>query len=97
MRERGYIRELRAGSKISLSLQPIGSEATDALQALILQQLEENQGVLAVSDKSPAEEIARRFGVSKGSFKKAIGGLYKAGSHRHPPGPHRAPLMRVMG
>lgn len=79
MRERGYIRELRADGKISLSLQPIGSEATDALQALILQQLEENQGVLAVSDKSPAEEIARRFGVSKGNFKKAIGGLYKQG------------------
>jgi len=79
MRERGYIRELRADGKISLSLQPLGSEATDALQALILQQLEENQGVLAVSDKSPAEEIARRFGVSKGNFKKAIGGLYKQG------------------
>ncbi len=79
MHERGYIRELRADGKISLSLQPIGSEATDALQALILQQLEENQGVLAVSDKSPAEEIARRFGVSKGNFKKAIGGLYKQG------------------
>jgi len=79
MRERGYIRELRADGKISLSLQPIGSEATDALQALVLQQLEENQGVLAVSDKSPAEEITRRFGVSKGNFKKAIGGLYKQG------------------
>ena len=79
MREKGYIKELRADGKISLSLQPIGSEATDALQALILQQLEENQGVLAVSDKSPAEEIARRFGVSKGNFKKAIGGLYKQG------------------
>ena len=35
--------------------------------------------MLAVSDKSPAEEIARRFGVSKGNFKKAIGGLYKQG------------------
>ena len=79
MCERGYIKELRADGKISLSLQPVGSEATDALQALILQKLEENQGSLDVSDKSPAEEIARRFGVSKGNFKKAIGGLYKQG------------------
>ncbi len=79
MRERGYIKELRPDGKISLSLQPVGSEATDALQALILQKLEENQGSLDVSDKSPAEEIARRFGVSKGNFKKAIGGLYKQG------------------
>lgn len=79
MQERGFIKELRADGKISLSLQPVGSEALDALQALILQKLEEGQGVLALSDKSPAEEIARRFGVSKGNFKKAIGSLYKQG------------------
>lgn len=79
MQERGFIKELRADGKISLSLQPVGSEALDALQALILQKLEEGQGVLALSDKSPAEEIARQFGVSKGNFKKAIGGLYKQG------------------
>ena len=79
MRESGFIKELRADGKISLSLQPVGSEALDALQALILQKLEEGQGVLALSDKSPAEEIARQFGVSKGNFKKAIGGLYKHG------------------
>lgn len=79
MHERGFIKEPRADGKISLSLQPVGSEALDALQALILQKLEEGQGVLALSDKSPAEEIARQFGVSKGNFKKAIGGLYKQG------------------
>ena len=79
MREQGYIKELRADGKIALSLQPVGSEAADALQALILQKLQENQGTLAVSDKSPADEIARLFGVSKGTFKKAIGGLYKQG------------------
>jgi len=79
MREKGYIREVRADGKISLSLQPLGSEASDALQALILQKLQENQGSLAVGDKTPADEIAQLFGVSKGNFKKAIGGLYKQG------------------
>ncbi|KIL03292.1 GntR family transcriptional regulator [Stutzerimonas stutzeri] len=79
LRERGYIREMRADGKISLSLQPLGNEAADALQALILQKLEEQGGVLQLSDKSPAESIARAFGVSKGNFKKAIGGLYKQG------------------
>jgi len=79
LRERGYIREMRADGKISLSLQPLGNEAADALQALILQKLEEQGGVLQLSDKSPAEAIARAFGVSKGNFKKAIGGLYKQG------------------
>ena len=79
LRERGYIREMRTDGKISLSLQPLGNEAADALQALILQKLEEQGGVLQLSDKSPAESIARAFGVSKGNFKKAIGGLYKQG------------------
>jgi len=84
-REKGYIKQLRDDGKISLSLQPVGSEAADALQALILQKLEANQGTLAVNDKSPADEIARQFGVSKGNFKKAIGGLYKQGRiHIHP-------------
>lgn len=79
MQEKGFIKELRADGKISLSLQPVGSEAADALQALILQKLQENQGSLPVSDKTAADEIARLFGVSKGNFKKAIGGLYKQG------------------
>lgn len=79
MQEKGFIKEMRADGKISLSLQPVGSEAGDALQALILQKLQESQGSLPVSDKTPADEIARLFGVSKGNFKKAIGGLYKQG------------------
>ncbi|MEZ2744604.1 S1 RNA-binding domain-containing protein [Halopseudomonas bauzanensis] len=76
-RERGYIREVRPDGKVSLSLQPVGRDAGDSLQALIMQTLDENNGVLNLSDKSPAPEIARLFGVSKGSFKKAIGGLYR--------------------
>ncbi|MBA1272419.1 CvfB family protein [Stutzerimonas azotifigens] len=79
MRESGFIKEIRGDGKISLSLQPIGNEAADSLQALILQKLEASDGVLMVSDKSPPQDIARLFGVSKGNFKKAIGGLYKEG------------------
>lgn len=79
MREKGYIKELRADGKISLSLQPVGSAAGDQLQQQILQQLDAQQGVLALSDKSPPEAITKAFGVSKGSFKKAIGGLMKQG------------------
>lgn len=32
--------------------------------------------------ETPAEEIVRLFGVSKGNFKKALGGLYKQGRIR---------------
>lgn len=79
MREKGFIKELRADGKISLSLQPVGQEAANSLHEKILQQLQDNGGTLAVSDKSPPEVISSLFGVSKGNFKKAIGALYKQG------------------
>lgn len=82
MREKGYIKELRADGKISLSLQPIGREAATGLAEQILQRLREQGGVLALSDKSPPEAITEQFHVSKGNFKKAIGGLYKEGRIR---------------
>ena len=79
MREKGFIKELRADGKISLSLQPVGQEAANSLHEKILQQLQANGGTLAVSDKSPPEVISGLFGVSKSNFKKAIGALYKQG------------------
>ena len=79
MREKGYIKELRADGKISLSLQPIGHEAASGLAEQIIERLREQGGVLALGAKSPPELIAEQFRVSKGNFKKAIGGLYKQG------------------
>lgn len=79
MQEKGFIKELRADGKISLSLQPVGQEATGSLGEQILARLREQGGNLALSDKSPPEVIAQAFGVSKGTFKKAIGGLFKQG------------------
>ncbi len=79
MREKGYIKELRADGKISLSLQPVGQQARDELSEQILAALRDAGGSLALSDKSPPELISEHFRVSKGNFKKAIGGLYKQG------------------
>lgn len=79
MRERGFIREVRADGKISLSLQPLGREAASSLSEQILAKLREAGGQLLLSDKSSPEQISSLFGVSKGNFKKAIGGLYKQG------------------
>lgn len=79
MRERGFIREVRADGKISLSLQPVGREAASSLSEQILAKLREAGGQLPLSDKSSPEQISSLFGVSKGNFKKAIGGLYKQG------------------
>jgi predicted RNA-binding protein (virulence factor B family) len=39
--------------------------------------LEDNDGFITVTDKSPPEEISAAFGVSKKVFKQAVGSLYK--------------------
>ncbi|SDT94152.1 hypothetical protein SAMN05216296_0756 [Pseudomonas pohangensis] len=78
MQEKGFIRELRTDGKISLSLQPVGQALGD-LGEQILEALRQNDGRIEVGDKSPPELVAKLFGVSKGNFKKAIGGLYKRG------------------
>ena len=75
----GYVRELRADGRLSLSLQMQGQAVRDELSERILTELEARGGVLELSDKSPAPAIAAVFGVSKGNYKKAIGGLFKQG------------------
>ena len=45
----------------------------------ILIRMKKQGGSLAVGDKSEPELIYKMFNMSKGTFKKAIGGLYKQG------------------
>ena len=78
-RERGFIREVRADGKISLTLQPQGAAAGADLAEQILGLAKARGGVLEVSDASPPALIHQLFGVSKGNFKKAIGHLYRQG------------------
>lgn len=74
----GYIKQIREDGKIDCILQKNdGHEQVDRLAALILKKLEENGGVLAVSDKSEPDEIYRLFGCSKKNYKKSVGGLFR--------------------
>ncbi|MCL8538301.1 S1-like domain-containing RNA-binding protein [Chryseobacterium gallinarum] len=75
--ETGYIKAIREDGKIDVSLQPEGFENIDEFKQKILNKLEENYGLLYVSDKSSSEEIKEELQMSKKNFKKAIGGLYK--------------------
>ncbi len=74
---KGYIKKIRTDNKIDLSLHPLGYEKVDPLTQMILDELKKAGGSIAVSDKSDAEEVYRIFGISKKSFKQAIGALYK--------------------
>lgn len=75
----GYIKQIREDEKIDLSLQKPGF-SKDRIQNIsdqIISQLEQSQGRLPLTDKSPPELIYETFGVSKKVFKQAIGALYK--------------------
>ena len=75
--ESGYIKEIREDGKIDISLQPQGFENIDEKKKKIIDKLEENFGLLHLSDKSSPEEIKDELQMSKKNFKKALGGLYK--------------------
>ncbi|GJM34424.1 MAG: GntR family transcriptional regulator [Saprospiraceae bacterium] len=74
---KGFVKKIREDQKVDLSLQTTGYEKIPDLAESILQQLQSNNGFLPVNDKSSAETIYARFSVSKKSFKKAVGNLYK--------------------
>lgn len=73
---KGFIKHIRPDGKIDLSLQG-GQESRDKYTQLIINHLKVNNGFSPVHDKSPPDLIAEIFGMSKGAFKQAIGGLYK--------------------
>lgn len=74
---KGYIKKIRQDAKIDLSLQPAGYEKVDDISRAILRTIKKQGGRIRVTDKSQPEEIYSLFGVSKKTFKKAIGALYK--------------------
>ena len=73
----GFIKKLRDDKKIDLCLQKPGYKAIDAVSEKIMKQLRSHGGVIPITDKSPPRVIADSFGISKKTFKKAIGRLYK--------------------
>ena len=74
---KGYIKKIRADNKIDLSLQQPGYQKIDAVARGILKILKDHDGRLAVTDNSKPDDIYALFGISKKTFKKAIGALYK--------------------
>ena len=73
----GYVKQVREDGKLDLSLQAPGETGREVVGDKILARLRKQQGFLPVSDTSAPELISNLFGISKGQFKKAIGGLYK--------------------
>ncbi|NQY06092.1 MAG: GntR family transcriptional regulator [Flavobacteriaceae bacterium] len=74
---KGIVKKIRSDKKIDVSLQQLGYRNIEPNAAKILQMLEDNNGYLLLTDKSNPETIKEVLQMSKKSFKKAIGTLYK--------------------
>ena len=73
----GYIKKVRDDNKIDLCLQKPGYEKVGDVTETILNVLKKKGGSLPVTDKSSPEIIYKLFGVSKKTYKKAIGAIYR--------------------
>lgn len=74
----GFIKRVREDGKLDVTLRKVGTEGVEEAKAAILQRLQ-SKGFVPLHDQSPPEAIQRLLGMSKKTFKKAVGGLYKAG------------------
>ncbi len=76
-RLQGVVKKIRPGNKLDISLEKIGFRNIEPNAQRILRELEDNDGVLNLTDKSNPEAIKAQLEMSKKSFKKAVGTLYK--------------------
>jgi predicted RNA-binding protein (virulence factor B family) len=74
---KGFIKKVREDKKIDLCLYKPGYEKIDDLSKKIVQIIEKEGGYISLTDKSSPQIVYQWFGVSKKTFKKAIGALYK--------------------
>lgn len=77
VRVKAYVKQVREDGKIDLILQKPGFEKIDDFAKTLLQYIKDNGGFIGLTDKSPADDIYDTFGVSKKTFKKAVGDLYR--------------------
>lgn len=74
---KGYIKEILPENKINVVAGKMGYERVESETEKILRLLHEHDGYLPYHDKSTPDEIYNFFGMSKKTFKMALGKLYK--------------------
>lgn len=73
----GRVLNVREDGKMDLSVRRPAHLQMDVDRDIILQRLEELNGVLPFTDKASPERIRQEFSMSKNEFKRAIGRLLK--------------------
>ncbi|MFT5219691.1 MAG: putative RNA-binding protein (virulence factor B family) [Planctomycetota bacterium] len=74
----GFIKQIRDDGKVDLTLQLPSQLTRNQLTEEIVEYLQQQGGESGLTDKSHPDEIFEAFGVSKSSYKKALGQLYKS-------------------
>lgn len=74
----GIVKAIRGDHKIDISLQPLGKSILEPAANKIYETLKHHNGFLGLNDKSSPEDIKEELQMSKNTFKKGIGTLYKA-------------------
>jgi predicted RNA-binding protein (virulence factor B family) len=74
---KGYIKKVREDKRLDISLKTPGHVENESLAKKIFKQIEKDEGLCAINDKSPPELIYKTFGVSKKVYKAELGKLYK--------------------
>ena len=73
----GFVKKVRPDNKIDLTIRKGARDEVEAAKNKIMAKLLEKDGFLKLNDKSSPDLIKQRLQMSKLTFKKAIGGLYK--------------------
>lgn len=76
----GRVAQVRDDGKLTISLREKSYIQMDSDAVMIMEQLKAADGFLPYNDKSEPDDIKTKFNLSKNSFKRAIGRLYKAGA-----------------
>ncbi len=74
---KGIVKKIRKDNKLDIALGQVGYRNIEPNAETIMNELEDNSGFVNINDKSSPEAIKETFQMSKKSFKKAIGSLYK--------------------
>ena len=73
----GFVKTVREDRKVDVCLHKPGYGKVQDVSAAIMDALEQHGGRIPVTDRSTPECIGQWFGVSKKTYKKALGALYK--------------------
>ncbi|WP_435132618.1 CvfB family protein [Formosa sp. A9] len=74
---KGIVKKVRPDNKLDITLGQVGYRSIEPNADAIMVELQDNNGFLNLTDKSDPETIRELLQMSKKSFKKAVGTLYK--------------------